>query len=249
MLVSVILAAQTVLTVFAAASLNAAFPEVGRQFEAAHPGVTVRFDFDGSQVLDAQLAQGAQADVFASADQRWMETAKAQGLVDTSTPFATNSLVIVASDRSSLHAPQDLAKPGLRVVLCADAVPCGRYARTLLANMDADPAFGNGYEAAVLRNVVSEEQNVEDVYAKVSLGEADGGIVYHSDMVYRADVLKTAGAVHAVDLPKAYQPATVYPIAPLTHSVSKELAAEFVVFVRSTQGQQILERFGFGPAP
>ena len=137
------------LTVFAAASLHAAFDELGKRFHAAHPGVQVRFNYDGSQVLELQLAQGAQADVFASADQRWMDMAKQQGLVGSAMPFATNAMVIVAGRDSGVRAPADLAHAGVTVLLCADAVPCGRYARDLLAKMDADPLFGSGISAAV----------------------------------------------------------------------------------------------------
>jgi len=249
MLAALVLAAQTALTVFAAASLNAAFPQIGKSFEAAHPGVTVRFDFDGSQILEAQLAQGAQADVFASADQRWMDTANTQGLVGAAVPFATNRLVLVASDRSNVRAPADMAKPGTKVVLCADVVPCGRYARKLLTAMDADPAYGTGYDSAVLHNVVSEEQNVEDVFSKVSLGEADCGIVYSSDAVGRSMAASPSPGVHVIDLPASAQPQVLYPIAPVKKGTAPALAADFVTFVRSAAGQQILQRYGFGPAP
>ncbi len=235
-------AAQTVLTVFAAASLHAAFPELGKQFEAAHPGVSVRFDFDGSQILEAQLAQGAQADVFASADKRWMDKATSDGLVGPSTQFATNALVIVAGSSSGVATPQDLTKPGLKLVLCADAVPCGRYAHQTLEKMDSEPAFGTGYAAAVTHNVVSQEQNVEDVLAKVNLGEADAGIVYRSDTIGHT-------SVKVIDLPSQDQPAVVYPMASLKKSSSPDLATAFIAFVRSPRGQAILQKFGFGPAP
>jgi molybdate transport system substrate-binding protein len=244
MLISTIIAAatQTVLTVFAAASLHAAFPELGTKFEAMHPGVTVRFDFNGSQILETQLAQGAQADVFASADQRWMDKAKADGLVSAQNPFASNSLVIIASTASPVQTAHDLSKPGLRIVLCADAVPCGRYARTTLTTMEAK-TFEKGFAKAVLSNVVSEEENVEAVVAKISLGEADAGIVY------RSDAAKDTTHVRVVEIPAGDQPVIVYPIAVATASASPNAAADFVAFVRSDQGQQILRHYGFAPAP
>jgi molybdate transport system substrate-binding protein len=236
-------APQTVLTVFAAASLHAAFPDLGKRFEAAHPGITVRFSFDGSQALEAQLAQGAHADVFASADQGWMDKATSDGLVDASTTFAANSLVVIASMNSPVQTAHDVSNAGLRLLLCADAVPCGRYARAMLRKMDADQAFGKGFAASVMRNVVSEEENVESVVAKVSLGEADAGIVY------RSDVVKVAEHVRVVALPAIDQPAIVYPIAVVKSSVSPGVAADFIAFVRSTEGQDILRRDGFTPAP
>ena len=242
-LAAVAAASQSVLTVFAAASLHAAFPDLGKSFEATHPGVTVRFVFNGSQILEAQLAQGAQADVFASADQAWMDRATSDGLVSRSTPFATNSLVVIASMKSPVQTAHDLSNSGLRLLLCADAVPCGRYARTMLAKMDADHAFGKWFASSVMRNVVSEEENVESVVAKVSLGEADAGIVY------RSDVAKAPAQVRVVELPAADQPAIAYPIAVVKGGASPDVAADFVAFVRSAAAREILRRNGFAPAP
>jgi molybdate transport system substrate-binding protein len=239
----IIIAAQTVLTVFAAASLHAAFPEIGRQFEAAHPGVSVRFNFNGSQILEAQLAQGAQADVFASADQRWMDKAASDSLVLAATPFASNDLVIVASPTSHVNAPQDLAKPGVQLVLCAEAAPCGRYAHIMLGKMEADPKYGSDFASAVAHNVVSQEEDVEAVLAKVGLGEADAGIVY------RSDVVGSTAHVRVIEPPPGAQPAIAYPIAAVKSSASAALALGFCSYVRSSDGQAILRRFGFTPAP
>jgi molybdate transport system substrate-binding protein len=237
------IAAQTVLTVFAAASLHAAFPEIGKQFEAAHPGVSVRFNFNGSQILEAQLAQGAQSDVFASADQRWMDKATSDGIVLAAKPFASNALVVVVSPASHVNALADLAKPGVQLVLCAEAVPCGRYARIMLGKMEADPKYGSGFAAAVAHNVVSEEEDVEAVLAKVGLGEADAGIVY------RSDVVASTAHLRVLDPPQAAQPFVSYPIAPVKSSASAALALEFCSFVLSSDGQATLRRFGFAPAP
>ncbi|MDQ6767698.1 MAG: molybdate ABC transporter substrate-binding protein [Candidatus Eremiobacteraeota bacterium] len=240
-LVMLAAAAQAMLTVFAASSLHSAFPELGKRFEATRPGVTVRFEFNGSQLLEAQLVHGAPADVFASADQFWMDKAASEDLVAAWQLFATNSLVIVASANSPVHSPGDLTQTGLRLVLCAHAVPCGRYAQAALTAMESNPTFGKGFRQAVTRNVASEEENVESVLAKVALGEADAGIVY------RSDVVAVPANVRVVELPPADQPPIVYPIAVIKASASPELAADFIAFVRSSEGKAILRRFGFLP--
>ena len=247
MLSLIIAASQALLTVFAAASLHGAFDELGKSFSKSHPAVSVRFNYDGSQVLELQLAQGAQADVFASADPRWMDEAARHQLVGDRALFATNTLVLVASPGSVVHSTKDLALPGNKLVLCADAVPCGRYARQLLAKLDADPAFGAQFSTHVLGNVVSEEQNVEDVFTKVLVDAADSGIVYHSDAASRSDL--ASKGVRVIEFPASAQPPIVYPIAPVSASKSPQLAAEFVSFVRSPAGQAILKRSGFGPTP
>jgi molybdate transport system substrate-binding protein len=141
-----------------------------------------------------------------------------------------------------VQTAHDLSNPGVRLLLCANAVPCGHYARATLDKMDADRAFGKGFAASVLHNVVSEEENVESVVAKVSLGEADAGIVY------RSDVAKVPAHVRVVALPAADQPAIVYPIAPLKGSAAPDVAADFIAFVRSADGQAILRQYGFAPA-
>lgn len=239
----VLAVAQAVLTVFAAASLHAAFPELGKSFEALHPRLEVRFDFNGSQILEAQLVQGAEADVFASADRRWMDKASRDGVVGASVPFAYNSLVVVAGSSSGVARLADLTKPGVRLVLCADAAPCGRYTRATLEKMDADAAFGKGFASAVARNVVSEEEDVEAVLAKIELGEADAGIVY------RSDVAQMTKHLRVIEPPSADQPEIVYPIAVVRASKSPSLAADFISFVRSPQGHEILRRYGLVPAP
>jgi molybdate transport system substrate-binding protein len=163
-------AQESTLVVFAAASLAEAFTDLGRQFEATYSGVRVRFNFAGSQQLAVQIEHGAAADVFAGADQRWMDHVVTRGLVaDSPVAFAGNRLVIVvpAANPGRIESPDDLARPGLKVVLAADAVPAGRYAREALSRRGGD------YRRRVLGNVVSEEETVTSVLAKVQLGEAD----------------------------------------------------------------------------
>jgi molybdate transport system substrate-binding protein len=234
--------AQTTLTVFAAASLHLAFPALAQQFEATHPGASVRFSFNGSQILEAQLENGAPADVFASADQRCMDKAVAAKVVQQPLPFASNQLELVAALASKVYTPRDIALAGTKLVICAEAVPCGAYSRRLLQGMDSKASHGAGYSKAVLANVVSDELNVESVLGKVELGEADAGIVYRTDAAGKKDV-------RAIDLPALPGTPIGYYIGTVKGSSTPLLAADFVRFVLSPAGQKILASFGFSKAP
>ncbi len=237
-------AAPRTLVVFAAASLTQAFGEMGKVFEAAHPGVTVTFNFAGSQTLRTQLEQGATSDVFASANHAEMDAAIQSGLVQQASPqdFVTNQLVVILppANPGNVQTLQDLARPGLKVVLADVAVPAGKYARQALDNMSKDPAFGADFGARVLANVISNENDVKSVVAKIQLGEADAGIVYISDSV-AAPELKT------IQIPGALNAVAKYPIASLVKAAQPELAAEFIAYVLSADGQATLKKWGFTP--
>ena len=230
------------LTVFAAASLADAFTEIGKNFEAANPGVTVTFNFAGSQALRTQIEEGAPADVFASASGKEMDTAVAGKFVADGTPrvFLNNKLVLIlpADNPASVTKLEDLARSGLKLVLAAEEVPVGNYARQSLDLMNG--AFGTDFKDRVLANVVSNEDNVKQVVSKVQLGEADAGIVYTSDAV-AAPELKT------VEIPTELNVIARYPIAPLVKSANADLAASFVEYVFSAEGQAVLAKWGFAP--
>jgi molybdate transport system substrate-binding protein len=237
----------TSLTVLAAASLLSPFQEIGRQFEADHPGVQVQFNFSGSQALAQQLDQGAPADVFASASLSYMEAAVKSKRVSagSSRSFASNQLVVIfpSSNPAGLLELKDLARPGLKLDLAASAVPVGKYSLDFLDQASRDPAFGPGFKETVLKNVVSYEENVKAVLTKVSLGEADAGIVYTSDLTGAA-----AAKVNRLEIPAALNVTAIYPIAPILNSPSPALARAFMDLVLSPTGQAVLARYGFQPA-
>ncbi len=230
------------LTVFAAASLTEAFTEAGRILESREPGLEIRFNFAGSQQLALQVERGAAADVFASADERWMSTARDRGLVsDDIQAFVRNRLVAIVptGNPGRVDRLQDLGKRGLKIVLAAEAVPAGRYTREALRKLATAPGFGADYDRRVLANVVSDEENVKAVVAKVQLGEADAGIVYRSDIT-----AAVARAVRMLEIPKAYNVIATYPIAVLKDARNPMAARAFVAFLLSGEGQALLERHG-----
>ncbi len=232
----------TALQVFAAASLNDALKEIGHKLERQRPGLAVRLNSAGSQQLAMQIEQGARADVFASADERWMTYAKDRDLVSGDiTVFARNRLVVIIpkTNPARIRGLRDLSRGGLKLVLGADAVPVGRYSRIVLRNLARDPAFGSDFATLTLRNVVSEEENVKSVVGKVQLGEADAGMVYRSDVTPAV-----ARFVRVIEIPESSNIVASYPIAIVTGSEHPDAARAFVEMVLSAEGQAVLARRG-----
>jgi molybdate transport system substrate-binding protein len=218
------------LIVFAAASLKSSFTQIGEQFKTDNPGSTVEFSFAGSSDLVTQLTQGAPADVFASADTRNMDKAAAAGLLDGNpVNFATNTLTIVTAPGNPKHVTSfaDLAKPDLKVVVCAPPVPCGG------ATGKVEQATG------VKLSPVSEESSVTDVLGKVTSGQADAGVVYVTDAAGAGD------KVSQVTFPEAAKAVNTYPIAALKQSKDPALAHKFVDLVTGEYGQKVLGAAGF----
>ena len=232
------------LTVFAAASLTDAFTEIGKKFEALHPGATVTLNFAGSQSLRTQIEEGAPVDVFASANTMQMDAVVTSGFIAQNAPqmFLTNALIIIVPEGNpaGVNRVEDLANMGLKLILAAEEVPVGKYSRQALDLMNT--RYGDGFKDKVLANVVSNEDNVKQVVAKIQLGEADAGIVYTSDAV-------AAPELPTVEIPLDVNVMAQYPIAPLLESDSPDLAMSFVDYVLSSDGQAALKKWGFGPVP
>ena len=244
--------------VFAAASLAEAFREVRDAFQVEHPEVSVKFNFAGSQHLRTQIEHGARADVFASADHTQVDRLKASGiLLGQPVNFAANRLVVVVPkgkiSASSAGEPvinrgdavqtlNDLAGQGVKLALALPEVPIGNYTRILIQNLGSDPSSGPDYVQRVLANVVTQELNVRSVAHKVVLGEVDAGIVYWSD-TWVNDVAKK---VNVLPIPERYNVMATYPVARVKGSDEPDLATDFIQFLRSQQGQEILQEHGFG---
>lgn len=223
-------AAPASVTVFAAASLNKAFEEIAVEFAKDHQQTSVSFSFDASSALVDQIQGGAPADVFASADEINMDRAVEAGLIEGEPSlFATNVLtVIVPAGNPAGVTGFDASLDGTKLVICADGVPCGNATRALAERL------------GVQLKPVSEEPKVTDVRGKVESGEADAGLVYTTDA-------KAAGdKVEAIAIPGADENPNRYPIAVVKGSRNAAAAQEFIDFVLSESGRQILESYGFG---
>jgi molybdate transport system substrate-binding protein len=232
------------LTVFAAASLTDAFGEIKSDLEADHSGLAITYNFAGSQALVTQLGEGAEADVFASANNTQMNAAQDKNLT-TGDPvmFVMNQLVIVTppDNPAGIDSPDDLGASGLRLVLAQADVPVGRYAREAICGMGQDTAtFGDDFVGRVAGNVVSEEEDVRDVLTKVELGEADAGIVYVSDAFAGGD------QVRRVEIPADFNILATYPISTVTGG-DEDLGEAFIAYLLSEEGQATLAEYGFDP--
>jgi len=218
------------LTVLAAASLTESFTDLEKEFEAGHPGVDVRLNVAGSSALAQQIANGAPADVFASADQANMDKVTRADLATGPTVFATNRLTIAVApgNPKRITGLADLGKDGVTLVACAPQVPCGA-------------ATGKAATAAgVTLRPASEEQDVKAVLTKVTAGEADAGLVYVTD------VAASKGKADKVDFREAGGAVNSYPIVALTGATQPDLAKEFVAFVLGEVGKKELAESGFG---
>jgi molybdate transport system substrate-binding protein len=218
------------LTVFAAASLTESFTAIGNDFRAAHPGVRVTFNFAGSSTLVNQIQQGAPADVFAAANETTMKQLTDAGeAAGTPTTFAKNQLVIAVPKRNpaGVAGLVDLARPGVKVALCAERVPCGAAAVTALR------------AAGVRLAPVTLEQDVKAALAKVRLGEVDAALVY------RTDARAAAADVDAVEFAESAGAVNAYPIVVCRNAPNPGAANAFVAYVLSDSGRSALARAGF----
>lgn len=232
------------LTVFAAASLTDAFGTIKTDLEAEHPGLSITYNFAGSQALVTQLGEGAEADVFASANATQMKAAQEKDLIaGLPEVFVHNELVIVtpADNPAGIDSPDDLGQEGLKLVLAQSDVPVGKYAREAICGMSQNTAtFGEDFAGRVAANVVSEEEDVREVLTKVELGEADAGIVYVSDAFISGD------KVQQIEIPADENVLATYPIATVNGG-DEALGDAFIGYVLSDDGQATLADYGFEP--
>jgi molybdate transport system substrate-binding protein len=223
-------AAQTgTITVFAASSLKETFTELGKQFEAAHPGDTVKFSFGASSSLATQITSGAPADVFASASTKNMSQVVTVGDASGPQNFAKNIMEVAVPPSNPGHvtAVTDLAKSSVKVALCQPQVPCGVVAAEVFKNADLKV------------RPVTLQPDVKSVLTQVELGNVDAGVVYVTD------VMAAGAKVKGVTIPASDEASTLYPIATISNSKYQSIAQAFVAYVLSSAGQQVLTTAGF----
>ena len=233
------------LTIYGAASLKGALDKAKAAYEAANPGTTLTISTDSSSALETQIEQGAPADVFLSADttnpQRLVDEGLADGLA---VPFAGNKLTIVVptANPASISSPKDLAKPGVKVIAAGDAVPITEYANQVVAKLATQPGYPSSFVAAYAANVVSREDNVKAIVAKIELGEGDAGIVYVTDARASTKVT-TVGIPDSANVPATYAGVVV------RASTNVGAAPAFLEWFAGPGGQAILAELGFLPPP
>ena len=236
-------AATVDLTVYAAASLKAALDRLKTAYGAATPGTTIVVSTDSSAALETKIEQGAPADVFLSADtknpQRLVDGGFASGGV---VPFAGNMLTVIvpAANPAGIETPADLARSGIKIVAAGDGVPIQAYATKLVANLAIQPGYPADFAARYDANVVSHEDNVGAVLAKVALGEGDAGIVYVTDA-------KSSTKVRVIPVPDAANVPAIYGGVVVRASPNQAAAGAFLAWLTGPEGQSILASLGFRP--
>jgi molybdate transport system substrate-binding protein len=231
------------LTIYGAASLKGALVKAKAAYEAAVPGTTLTISTDASSALATKIEQGAAADVFLSADTKNPQALVDKGLADgPAVPFAGNKLtVIVPTDNpAGITTPADLARSGVKIIAAGDEVPITGYARQLVDNLAGEPGYPADFAASWAANVVSREDNVKAVVAKIELGEGDAGIVYVTDAAASTKVATVA-------VPDAANVLAAYAGVVVKASPNPTAARAFLAWFAGTGGQAVLAAFGFLP--
>jgi molybdate transport system substrate-binding protein len=231
------------LQIYAASSLKATLGNVADAWHVANPGSALTISTDSSSALETKIEQGAPADVFLSAD-----TSNPTKLVDAglasgdSVPFAGNRLVVIVpkGNPAGIQSPQDLARPGIKIIAAGDKVPITRYATQLVANLAKAPGYPADFATAYAANVASQEDNVSGIVSKVALGEGDAGVVYVTDA-------RGSEKVDTIDVPATANVPAVYGGVVVKASRDPVAAKAFLDWLAGPDGQAILASFGFLP--
>ena len=235
----------TELIIFAASSLKEPFEEIIREFSENHPHTSIKSNYAGSQKLLMQIQHGGYADIFASADMNQIsQLLNSEMTLDISEVFAENSLSIIVNNRQKerIQNYSDLTNKNLKIVLGHPGVPIGMHSNTLINNISQDLRHVNPlFKQQIYNNVVSYENSVKSVIMKVVIGEADAGVVYHSDSTVD-DVVKFT---YQLPIKDRLNVIASYPVTVLKQSNNPINSKEFIEFLRSEPSLAILQNHGF----
>ncbi|RAK11795.1 molybdate transport system substrate-binding protein [Halanaerobium saccharolyticum] len=232
-------AAESKIRVMAAASLTEMFTELAEEYEVKS-GVEVECNFAGSQALYSQLIMGVGADVFASANIKYMDQLKDSKLVEDPKIFAENKLIAAVNKESGIDKFSELALEKVKLVIADESVPVGSYTIQMLNKEKNNSQLDKDFKEKFMNNVVSKEVDVKSVVNKVYLGEVDAGIVYQTDITP-----KTAEKLKVIEIEDNYNVTASYPIAVLNSSHNKKEALNFIEYIYSDAGGKILDKYGF----
>jgi molybdate transport system substrate-binding protein len=232
------------LTIFCGAGLTGAFNEIG-QLYTNESGIDANFNFDGVPSLRAQIENGAYADVLVSSHVKHMDALKAEGLINNDTIiFARNKVALIVPNENPANISNltDLTRPGIMILIGTSELPIGDYARQVLNKLSNDSEYGPEYKEMVMANVVSEETTVNRIVSKITLGEADAGFAFVSDVSP-----SLVGKVTKIIIPDKYNVVCDFPVGVLSESKYPQEAQAFIDVIMSSEGQAILNKYGFIP--
>lgn len=227
------------ITVFAAASLTESMKEIKEVFEKEHPNMDIQLNLDSSSRLRVQLEQGVDADIYLSANQKHYDRLDEQGMIDSGKHFLSNSMVLIVptENPAQIEKLENLVNE-CKLVIAQKEVPAGNYALQILENLNNK--FGKEYKKNVLENVVSQENNVKQVVAKVVLGEADAAFVYASDVT--TDIKEK---VKVIKIPEKYNVKATYWGGTIKKSENNKMAKVLYDMIIGEKGLTIFEKYGF----
>lgn len=226
------------LTISAAASLTESLAEIGQLFEASYPGTKLYFNFGASGILQKQIEKGSPVDVFVSASPKQIDTLQAKGLLYnyTRTNILTNeiALVIPANATYRVEKFEDLSSGDVKWLAIGnpDTVPVGQYSQETLKKLGL-------WKQVAPKSVYGE--SVRQVLHYVERGEVSAGIVFVSDLTVAKGVKIAAIA------PDGSHSPIVYPAVVVKSSSNKELATEFIKYLKSDEAKKVFEKYGFKP--
>jgi len=230
------------ITVYAAASLTESFNEIKEVYESNNRNIKINLNFAGSQTLKTSLENGGKADVFVSANLKYMDELKNKGFINNYRVLLHNRLVLVRNISGPFSAKNlsDLSKDGVRIAVGDKNVPVGSYWEQALDSSVKDGEIPLDIKARIDKNIKTRELNVKDVLSKVLLGEVDFGVVYKSDVTTGNE-----DKVEEIELNAFSECDVEYPVAILNNAEGRAEVEKFYNFLIAQECKDILKKYRF----